>query len=158
MGEEIEVLVDGGEASAGPPLGPALGPTGVNVMDVVEQINDQTAAFEGMQVPVTVIVDDEGGFEVEVGTPPTSALLLEQLDEEKGSGEPNRDKIGSVSIDQAIQVSEQKKTDLLGKSQKTRTLEVLGTANSLGVNVDGKPATQVQDEIKQGRHDDKFED
>jgi large subunit ribosomal protein L11 len=158
MAEEIEVLVDGGEASAGPPLGPALGPTGVNVMDVVEEINDQTEAFEGMQVPVTVVIDDEGGFEIEVGTPPSSALLLEQLGEEKGSGEPNRDKIGSISIDQAIQVSEQKKTDLLGKNQKSRTLEVLGTASSLGINVNGKPATQVQNEIQQGRHDDQFED
>jgi large subunit ribosomal protein L11 len=157
MAEEIDVLVDGGEASAGPPLGPALGPTGVNVMDVVEDINEKTEAFEGMQVPVTVTVDDEGGFEVEVGTPPTSALLLEELGEEKGSGEPNRDKVGSLDLDQAIQVSERKRVDLLGKNQKTRTLEVLGTASSLGIEINGKDATRVQDEIKRGRHDDAFE-
>jgi large subunit ribosomal protein L11 len=157
MAEEIDVLVDGGEASAGPPLGPALGPTGVNVMDVVEDINEKTDAFEGMQVPVTVTVDDEGGFEVEVGTPPTSALLLEELGEEKGSGEPNRDKVGSLDLDQAIQVSERKRVDLLGKNQKTRTLEVLGTASSLGIEINGKDATRVQDEIKRGRHDDAFE-
>jgi large subunit ribosomal protein L11 len=157
MAEEIDVLVDGGEASAGPPLGPALGPTGVNVMDVVENINEKTDAFEGMQVPVTVTVDDEGSFEVEVGTPPTSALLLEELGEEKGSGEPNRDKVGSLDLDQAIQVSERKRVDLLGKNQKTRTLEVLGTASSLGIEINGKDATRVQDEIKRGRHDDAFE-
>jgi len=157
MAEEIDVLVDGGEASAGPPLGPALGPTGVNVMDVVEDINEKTDAFEGMQVPVTVTVDDEGGFEVEVGTPPTSALLLEELGEEKGSGEPNRDKVGSLDLDQAIQVSERKRVDLLGKNPKTRTLEVLGTASSLGIEINGKDATRVQDEIKRGRHDDAFD-
>ncbi len=158
MAEEIDVLVDGGEASAGPPLGPALGPTGVNVMDVVQEINDRTEAFEGMQVPVTVRIDDEGGFDIEVGTPPTSALLLEELGEEKGSGEPNREKIGSISLEQAIQVSERKKGDLLGKDQKRRTLEVLGTANSLGLNVNGKDASRLQDAIKRGRHDDAFED
>jgi large subunit ribosomal protein L11 len=139
MAEEIDVLV------------------GVNVMDVVEDINEKTDAFEGMQVPVTVTVDDEGGFEVEVGTPPTSALLLEELGEEKGSGEPNRDKVGSLDLDQAIQVSERKRVDLLGKNQKTRTLEVLGTASSLGIEINGKDATRVQDEIKRGRHDDAFE-
>lgn len=158
MAEEIDVLVDGGEASAGPPLGPALGPTGVNVMDVVEEINEKTEAFEGMQVPVVVEIDDEGGFEIEVGTPPTSALLLEELEEEKGSGEPNRDKIGSLDFDQIIQVAERKKVDLLGKNQKNRTLEVLGTANSLGIEVNGKDAQRVQDEIQRGRHDDEFED
>lgn len=157
MAEEIDVLVDGGEASAGPPLGPALGPTGVNVMDVVEEINEKTEAFEGMQVPVVVSIDDEGGFEIEVGTPPTSALLLEELEEEKGSGEPNRDKIGSLSFDQVIQVAERKKVDLLGKNQKNRSLEVLGTANSLGIEVDGKDAQRVQGEIQRGRHDDQFE-
>lgn len=158
MAEEIDVLVDGGEASAGPPLGPALGPTGVNVMDVVEEINEKTEAFGGMQVPVTVEVDDEGGFDVEVGTPPTSALLLEEVDEEKGSGEPNLEKIGSIGLDQAIQVAERKKVDLLGKDAKNRTLEVLGTAASLGLEVEGKEATRVQDEVKRGRHDDAFED
>lgn len=158
MAEEIEVLVDGGEASAGPPLGPALGPTGVNVMEVVNEINEQTSAFEGMQVPVTVRIDDEGGFEIEVGTPPASALLLEEAGIDSGSGEPNLEFVADLSLDQVVRVSEQKKTDLLGKTQKTRTLEVLGTANSLGIEVEGKKAQQLQQEIKQGRHDDAFED
>lgn len=157
MAQEIDVLVDGGEATAGPPLGPALGPTGINVMGVVDQINEQTSAFEGMQVPVKVIIED-GDFDIEVGTPPTSALLKEELGIESGSGEPNMEKVADLSIEQAIRVSEQKKTDLLGKTQKTRTLEVLGTANSMGVTVQGRPAPQVQAAIRQGRHDDKFED
>jgi large subunit ribosomal protein L11 len=158
MGEEIEVLVDGGEASAGPPLGPALGPTGVNVMQVVEEINDRTSAFEGMQVPVKVLIDDDDNFEIEVGTPPTSALIKEELGIESGAGEPNRETVADLSMEQAIQVAERKKPDLLGRNSKTRTLEVLGTANSLGVSIDGKEPQRVQDEIKQGRHDDAFDD
>lgn len=157
MAEEIDVLVDGGEASAGPPLGPALGPTGVNVMEVVNQINEMTSAFEGMQVPVTVIIDDDDGFEIEVGTPPTSALLKEELGIESGSGEPNIDKVADLKLDQAIQVAERKKPDLLGKTTKTRTLEVLGTAHSMGVTVEGKEADEFQHEIQDGRHDDRFE-
>lgn len=158
MAEEIDVLVDGGEASAGPPLGPALGPTGVNVMEVVNEINDKTAAFEGMQVPVKVVINDDDSFDIEVGTPPTSALIKEELGIESGSGEPNVNPVGNMTLDQAIQVAERKKPDLLGKTTKTRTLEVIGTANSLGVTVNGKPPTAVQDEIKNGRYDDQFED
>ncbi len=158
MAEEIDVLVDGGEASAGPPLGPALGPTGVNVMEVVNEINDQTAAFEGMQVPVKVIIDDDDNFEIEVGTPPTSALIKEELGIETGSGQPNLDMVGNLTLEQAIQVAERKKPDLLGKTTKTRTLEVIGTANSLGITVNDRQPRDVQDAIKAGRHDDAFED
>ncbi len=158
MAEEIDVLVDGGEASAGPPLGPALGPTGVNVMEVVNEINDQTAAFEGMQVPVTVTINDDDTFDITVGTPPTSALIKEEIGIDSGSGEPNVNPVGNMSLDQAIKVAQRKKPDLLGKTTKMRTLEVLGTANSLGVTVNGKPPQDVQEEVKNGRYDDEFED
>ena len=80
MAETIEVLVEGGKASAGPPLGPALGPLGVNVMQVVNAINEKTKHFDGMKVPVKVIVDPKTkGFEIEVGTPPVTALILKEL-------------------------------------------------------------------------------
>ena len=73
MGETVEALVDAGKASAGPPLGPALGPSGVNVKEVVNQINSQTKDMEGMQVPVKVKVGDDKSFTIEVGTPPASS-------------------------------------------------------------------------------------
>lgn len=158
MAEEIDVLVDGGEASAGPPLGPALGPTGVNVMQVVEEINERTAAFEGMQVPVTVSIDDDDNFEIEVGTPPASALLLEEAGIESGSGEPNREKVANLDLEQVMKVAERKKPDLLGKTPKTRTLEVLGTANSLGFTVEHREPRHVQKKIKDGQYDEKFEE
>ena len=87
MGETVEALVDAGKASAGPPLGPALGPSGVNVKEVVDQINSQTKDMEGMQVPVKVKVGDDKSFTIEVGTPPASSLIKQILGIDKGSGE-----------------------------------------------------------------------
>ncbi len=158
MAQEIDVLVEGGKASAGPPLGPALGPAGVNVMDVVNQINQDTESFEGMTVPVTVIVNDDKTFDIKVGTPPTSALIKEELGIDSGSGMPNLDKVADLTLEQAIKVSKQKKTDLLGKTVKSRTLEVLGTTNSLGITCNGKDARKVQQEIKRGKHDALFDE
>ena len=83
----VEALIEGGNATAAPPLGPALGPTGVNIGQVVSTINDKTKDFEGMEVPVTVKVDDDTSeYEVIIGTPPAPALIKEELGIEKGSG------------------------------------------------------------------------
>ena len=80
MGETIEALVDAGKASAGPPLGPSLGPTGVNVKDVVDEINSKTKEMAGMQVPVKIKIDDKKGFTIDIGTPPASSLIKQVLD------------------------------------------------------------------------------
>ena len=87
MAETVEALVDAGKASAGPPLGPSLGPSGVNVKEVIDQINSKTKDMEGMQVPVKVKVEDDKSFTIEVGTPPASSLIKQILNLEKGSGE-----------------------------------------------------------------------
>jgi len=87
MVETIKALVDGGKASAGPPLGPALGPLGVNIMQIINAINDKTKQFQGMKVPIKVKVDPKTkNFDIEVGTPPASSLILNELGIEKGSG------------------------------------------------------------------------
>jgi large subunit ribosomal protein L11 len=157
MTDTIEVLVEGGKATPGPPLGPALGPMGVNVVQVVAKINEKTKSFEGMKVPVKVIIDSKTKtFEVKVGTPPTSALLVKELGIEKGSGAPNKDKVGSITIDQAIKVSEMKKDSLMGKNLKMRVLEVIGVCVSSGINVEGKDAKTMQKEIKEGKWDAKL--
>ncbi|HNU62338.1 MAG TPA: 50S ribosomal protein L11, partial [Methanofastidiosum sp.] len=96
MGKERSVtsLVDGGKATAGPPLGPALGPLGINVGKVVAEINEKTKDFQGMKVPVKIFVDDKKNFRVEVGVPPASALILKDLKLEKGSSTPSSSKVG----------------------------------------------------------------
>jgi large subunit ribosomal protein L11 len=156
MAETIEVLVDGGKATPGPPLGPALGPTGINVVQVVQKINEKTKSFAGMKVPVKVIINKDKTFEIKVGTPPTSALLFKEIGLEKGSGAPKTTKAGNVTIDQAIKVSDMKKDSLMGKDLKNRVLEVIGTAVSCGITVEGKDALDMQREIKEGKWDAKL--
>jgi large subunit ribosomal protein L11 len=154
MPEKIDALVDGGKASAGPPLGPALGPMGVNIMQVINAINDKTKAFEGMRVPVTVVVDSiTKKFDIIVGTPPASALILKQLNQEKGSGTPNTNKIGSITIEQAVLVAKQKESSLLGKDLKMRVKEVMGTCVSMGVLVEGMDPREAQKKVSAGEFD-----
>ena len=151
MAEKLEVLVDGGKATPGPPLGPSLGPLGVNVIQVVNAINEKTKAFAGMKVPVTLTVDSKTkAFEIKVGTPPTSALILKEIKMEKGSGSPKTTKVGNLSIQQALRIAEMKKDSMLGKSKKERFKEVVGTCVSMGVTVDNKEPKQVIKEIEAG--------
>ena len=157
MAETIKALVDGGKASAGPPLGPALGPLGVNIMQIINTINEKTKNFTGMKVPVKVIVDPKTkNFEIEVGTPPAASLILNELGSEKGSGAPSTHKIGNLTIDQAIKVAKMKDQNLLGKDLKQKTKEVIGTCVSIGVNVEGKKPQEIQKSIDNGDFDEKF--
>ncbi|MGQ9719944.1 MAG: 50S ribosomal protein L11 [Candidatus Jordarchaeum sp.] len=147
----VQALVDGGKASAGPPLGPALGPTGVNLYQVVQKINELTANFKGLKVPVTVIVNpDDKTFEVEVGLPPTSALILSELGAEKGSKEPSKSMIGNLSMESVVKIAKMKRDALLANSLKRAVRTVLGTCLSLGVTVEGKEPREVQKEVLEG--------
>ncbi len=157
MPETVEALVEGGKASAGPPLGPALGPLGVNVMEVVNTINEKTKDFAGMKVPVKVIVDPKTkSFEVEVGTPPVSSLIFNELGIEKGSGAPSTHKVGNLTMDQVIKITKMKYSSLLGKNLKKKAKEVIGSCISIGVRVEGKDPKEVIKEIEDGKYDDKF--
>ena len=158
MAEKIEALVEGGKASAGPPLGPALGPLGVNIMQIINTINEKTKQFDGMKVPVKVIVDPKTkNFEIEVGTPPASSLIFKELGLEKGSGSAGTHKIGNLTIDQAIKVAKMKHDNLLGKELKQKTKEVIGTCVSIGVTVEGKKPQEIQEAIDEGIYDSKFQ-
>ncbi len=156
MGEKkiVEALVNGGQATAGPPLGPALGPLGVNVLAIVEKINEITKDYSGMKVPVKVSVDtDNKEFEVTVGTPTTSALIISELGVSKGSGVPNTEKIGDLSLEQAVRIAKIKSDNVLARNLKAAVNEVLGTGVSMGVTVEGKDPREVQKEINEGKHD-----
>ncbi|ADE04471.1 MULTISPECIES: 50S ribosomal protein L11 [Haloferax] len=158
MAGTIEVLVPGGKANPGPPLGPELGPTPVDVQDVVNDINDQTAAFDGMEVPVTVEYDDDGSFSIEVGVPPTAALIKDEVGFDTGSGEPQENFVADMSIEQLKKVAEQKSSDLLSYDLKNASKEVAGTCASLGVTIEGEDARTFKQRIDGGDFDDYFDD
>ena len=158
MAETIKALVDGGKASAGPPLGPALGPLGVNIMQIINTINDKTKQFDGMKVPVKVIINSKTkDFEIEVGTPPATSLILKELGLEKGSGSAGTHKIGDLTVDQAIKVAKMKYDNLLGKELKQKTKEIIGTCVSVGISVEGKTPQEIQKAIDEGEFNSKFQ-
>lgn len=153
MVEKLQVLVDGGKATPGPPLGPALGPLGVNIVEILKAINEKTKSFEGMKVPVTLIVDPKTkSFTIEVGTPPTSALIAKELKIEKGSGDPGKTRVGNLSLAQGIKIANMKADATLAKTLKARVLEVVGTCVSMGVTVEGKSAKEFSKDIQAGKH------
>ncbi len=154
MADTIEVLVEGGKATPGQPLGPALGPLGVNIPKIVAEINNKTKAFDGMKVPVKIIIDSKTkDFEIKVGTPPTSSLISKELGVEKGSGSPKATKVGNLSMEQAIKVARMKGDSLLGKDLKHQVLEVVGTCTSMGVTIEGKEPKDIRSEILGGKYD-----
>jgi large subunit ribosomal protein L11 len=150
----VEALVNGGQATAGPPLGPALGPLGVNVLAIVNKINEITKDYSGMKVPVKISVNtDNKEFEVTVGTPTASALLVSELGVTKGSGNAKTEKVGDLSLEQVVKIAKMKSADVLSKDLKAAVKEVLGTGVSMGVTVEGKDPREVQKEIDEGKHD-----
>ena len=153
MAEVVEVLVAGGKATAGPPIGPALGPLGINVKAVVDEINKRTGSFNGMQVPVKIEVDDKKNFTVTVGIPPTTALIKKEANIEKGSAEPSTIVVGNLPLEAAVSIARMKKDDMLSYDLKTAVKEVVGTCVSMGVTVDGKKPKEVIADINAGVYD-----
>ncbi len=152
--ESVDVLIEGGKATAAPPLGPALGPLGVNIGQVVSEINKKTDGFKGMQVPVTVSVDTETkAFTITVGTPPASALIKKEAGIKKGAGNPLLDKVADLAIEQVIKIAIMKEDNLLGKDMKGKVREIVGTCQSMGVLVEGKPAQEALKRIEAGEYD-----
>ncbi|MFX1299461.1 MAG: 50S ribosomal protein L11 [Promethearchaeota archaeon] len=153
-----EALVEGGKASAGPPIAPVLGPTGANLYMIVQEINKLTEDLKGLKVPVTIVVDDDTKeFEITVGLPPTSALIIKEVGVEKGTGATGTEITGDITFDQVLSVVRAKEADLLGGSRRNQVKSVLGTCVSMGVTIDGKDARTVQQEIDQGLYDEKLQ-
>lgn len=156
--KQVEALLNGGEANAGPPLGPILGPLGVNLLQIVNKINELTKAYAGMKVPVRVIVDvDTKEFEVEIGTPTTSALVVKELGIQKGSGNPKAEKVGNLTMDQVAKIAAMKMPSSYSKTVRTAAKEVMGTCVSLGITIEGKDPREVQKELDQGKWDQLFQ-
>lgn len=152
----IPAIVEGGKATAGPPLGPALGPLGVNIGGIIGAINEKTKTYSGLKVPVKVVIDKETkAFEIEVGSPPTGELIKGELKIEKGrkGGADDPKTVGNITMAQVVKVAKMKQTGSLVKSLKNGVKEVLGTCVSLGVTCEGKDPREVQKEVDAGKHD-----
>ncbi len=157
--ESIEQLVNGGKATAAPPMGPALGPMGVNIGEVIAKINEKTSSFDGMQVPVTITVDTETKeFEISVGTPPASALIKKEAGVKKGSGSPASEKVADLKIEQIIKIAKMKEDALLGRTLKEKVKEIIGTCVSMGILVEGMDAKDATQHVNKGDYDQKIKD
>jgi large subunit ribosomal protein L11 len=155
--ETIDIMVAGGKATAAPPLGPALGPMGVNIKSVVDEINRKTGSFNGMQVPVKVVIDTEHKtFEVSVGTPPASALIKKECNVEKGASNAKLEKVADLRIEQIIKIAKMKEDNLQGKTLKERVKEIAGSCQSIGILIEGKPAHTTIEDINSGIYDAKI--
>ena len=159
MGEQkVSSLVTGGAASAGPPLGPALGPLGVNIMEVINAINEKTKDFEGMKVPVTVVVDsDTKKYEIEIGIPSAAALIMKEVGIQKGSGTSGTDWVGEITMDAIVKVANTKLEKSYASSLKSVAKTIIGTCLALGVKVEGKTPKEITAEINEGKWDEKFQ-
>lgn len=155
--QAVDALIEGGKATAAPPLGPALGPTGVNIGLVVAEINKKTADFKGMKVPVKVTIDtDTKDFEISIGTPPAAQLIKKEADIKKAASNPLTEKVADLLIEQIIKISNMKQDSLLGNDTKGRVLEIAGTCQSMGIMIEGMPAHDAIVAIKSGKFDDKI--
>jgi|TARA_B100001248_G_C27348534_1_gene440060 large subunit ribosomal protein L11 len=134
----LKLQIRGGAANPSPPVGPALGAAGVNIMEFCKQFNARTQDKPGKVVPVVVSVFADKSFEFVVKTPPAAAQLLEAAKVKKGSGEPNRTKVASVTWDQIKKIAEDKMVDLNAFTVESAMKMVAGTARSMGLNVKGQ--------------------
>lgn len=155
--QSVSALVTGGQASAGPPLGPALGPLGVNIMQIIQTINDKTKDFEGMKVPVTVNVNSKTKqWDVVVGIPSAAALLLKEAGIQKGSGTSGATWVGDITVDSIVKVAKAKLERSYASSLKSVAKEVVGTCLPLGIKIEGKNPKEFTAEINAGKWDDKL--
>jgi large subunit ribosomal protein L11 len=158
MEKIISALVDGGKATAGPPIGPALGPMGINTGKVIAEINEKTKDFAGTTVPVKIIVNPATReYRIEIGTPSVAALIKKEMAIEKGSGKALEEKVGDIAIDQLIKVSRAKKDALLSRTPKAALKEIVGTCVALGVTIDGKEPKETLVDIDAGKYDAKID-
>jgi large subunit ribosomal protein L11 len=156
--KSVSALVTGGEASAGPPLGPALGPLGINVLQVVNTINEKTKDFLGMKVPVKVEIDSETKkFTVEVGIPPTTALIAKEAGITKGSGTSGKDYVGNISMSGIVKIARMKIDVSYALDLKNCSKEIIGSCVSSGVKVEDKPAKDLYTDINSGKYDSLFQ-
>ena len=138
IGKVVKLQVRGGAANPSPPVGPALGAAGVNIMEFCKQFNARTQDKQGKVLPVVITVYGDKSFDFVVKTPPAAVQILEAIKLKKGSGEPNRAKVGKISWDQIRVIAESKMVDMNAFQVESAMLMIAGTARSMGIRVKGE--------------------
>jgi large subunit ribosomal protein L11 len=155
---ELKVMVDAGHASAGAPLGPALGPTGINIGEVVAKINEKTSSLAGMKVPVTIKINKDKSFDIEVGLPPISALIKKESKAAKGAANPKTDVMGNLTIKQVISIAKTKYDKLNAITMKKCAKEVIGSCDSMGITIEGMKPREAQKAVDEGKFDSELKE
>ena len=154
----ISALVSGGTANAGPPLGPALAPLGVNTMAVVKEINEKTKEYSGMRIPVKITVNTGNNqFTVTVVVPTSSALIAKELGITKGSGTPNTEFVGEISMEQLKNIATVKLEQSYAITIKSAVKEIIGSCVSMGIKVEGQDPRTVFEDFEKGKWDKMFD-
>ncbi len=152
--EIVDVIIEGGKASAGAAMGKAFGPLGVNLPEILNVINEKTKDFGGMKVPVKVIVETEDkSFEVEIGSPSASELIKKEINLQKGSGDQANEKVGNLSIEQIIKIARMKKDSMLANNLKSAVKMIIGSCQSLGILIESKDAKNTSNDVAAGKYD-----
>jgi len=157
--ETIEMLVDGGKASPGPSTGPKLSAYKLDVGEIFKQVNEKTASYAGIKVPIKIIIDKKTkDVEIKIGTPPASSLIKKELgiekakitEEEKTAGKTF---VGNLTMEQTVKIAKMKMEDLLAKDLKSAVKQVVGTTISMPVTIEGKKPKEILQEINEGKWD-----
>jgi large subunit ribosomal protein L11 len=152
--EKLDLIVEGGKSTTTPQLAQKLGPLKINISEVMKKINDKTSSFSGIKVPVKITIEtDTKEVDISVGTQPVSELIKNELKIEEGSGVPNKDIKGNISVEQVIKIADMKKDSMYVDNLKAAVKNVIGSCNSLGVYVENEPGKFFVKKIEQGTFD-----
>jgi len=150
----IKLLVEGGKMEPGPAVAQQIGPLGLNMGQIISDVNKATESFKGMKVPVELNVDPATKtYTIKVSSPPVSEMLKKELGLEKGSGDHKKLQVGNIAIEQIINLAKTKLPEALENDLKSMIKTIVGSCVSLGIMIDNKPAKQVAEEIENGSYD-----
>jgi large subunit ribosomal protein L11 len=156
---QVKLLAEGGNMKPGPALSQKLGPLGININNVIQKVNEATAEFKGLTVPVELEIDaGTKEFQITVFSPPVSGLLKKEIGIEKGSGEQKKYQVANLSIEQVILVAKAKLPTMLCNNLKNAIKTVVGSCVSLGVLIESKPAVTVAQELNEGKYADEIKE
>ncbi len=155
----IKLLVEGGNMKPNPAVAQKIGPLGLNMGKIIQEVNEATKKFSGLKVPVELDIDTKTkNFTIRVSSPPVAELIKRELSIEKGSGEMKKLKVGNLAIEQVIKIAKTKMANMLAKDLKAAVKSVAGSCQSLGVLIESKEAKEIEEEIKKGTYDKEIEE